>query len=354
MAKETFLEVDGREVRVSNPDKIYFPEPGYTKLDVVSYYAAVAPFMLPYLLNRPTALERWPDGVHEGVKMAQRGRRVGPGEAFYQKRVPTHAPDWIKSHEISFPSGRTADEITPTEQAVIVWCANLGTIVFHPWAVTAPDVEHPDELRLDLDPQPGTDFHDAIAAAEVLREILDELGMQGWPKTSGGRGLHVFVPIEPRWDFIDVRHAAIGIGREMARRAPELVTVEWWKENRGQRIFLDYNQNARDRTIASAFSVRPRPLAPVSTPLTWDEVPETEPGDWTIATVPARLAEVGDVHAGRWGQAFDLTPALELYDGEEMAYPPDYPKMPGEPKRVQPSRDTRLTRGNAGSSGESE
>jgi len=226
MAKETFLEVDGREVRVSNPDKIYFPEPGYTKLDVVSYYAAVAPFMLPYLLNRPTALERWPDGVHEGVKMAQRGRRVGPGEAFYQKRVPTHAPDWIKSHEISFPSGRTADEITPTEQAVIVWCANLGTIVFHPWAVTAPDVEHPDELRLDLDPQPGTDFHDAIAAAEVLREILDELGMQGWPKTSGGRGLHVFVPIEPRWDFIDVRHAAIGIGREMARRAPDLVTVE--------------------------------------------------------------------------------------------------------------------------------
>ncbi len=354
MASETFLDVDGRTVRVSNPDKVYFPEPGYTKLDVVSYYATVAPFMLPYLMDRPTALERWPDGVHEGVKMAQRGRRVGPAEAFYQKRVPTHAPDWIKSHEIAFPSGRTADEITPTEQAVMVWCANLGTIVFHPWAVTAPDVDHPDELRLDLDPQPGTDFHDAVAAAAVLREILDELGMQGWPKTSGGRGLHVFVPIEPRWDFIDVRHAAIGIGREMARRAPELVTVEWWKENRGERIFLDYNQNARDRTIASAFSVRPRPLAPVSTPLTWDEVAHTEPGDWTIATVPGRLADVGDVHADRWGQAFDLTPALELYDGEEMAYPPDYPKMPGEPKRVQPSRNTDLTRGNTGSGGESE
>ena len=206
------------------------------------------------------------------------------------------------------------------------------------WASTSRGREHPDELRLDLDPQPGTDFHDAVRAAAVLRDILDELGMTGWPKTSGGRGLHIFVPIEPRWDFIGVRHAAIAIGREMSRRAPELVTVEWWKENRGQRIFLDYNQNARDRTIASAFSVRPRPLAPVSTPLTWDEVPETEPGDWTIATVPERIAELGDVHADRWGQAFDLTPALELYDGDEMPYPPDYPKMPGEPKRVQPSR----------------
>lgn len=266
MADETHIEVGGRAVRVSHPDKIYFPEPGYTKLDVVSYYAAVSEFMLPYILNRPTALERWPDGVLPGVKMAQRGRRVGPGEAFYQKRIPSHAPDWVHSAQIAFPSGRTADEITPTEPAVIAWCANLGTIVFHPWAVTAPDVDHPDELRLDLDPQPGTDFDDAVAASAILREILDELGMQGWPKTSGGRGLHVFVPIEPRWDFIDVRHAAIGIGREMARQAPDLVTVEWWKENRGERIFLDYNQNARDRTIASAFSVRPRPNAPVSTP----------------------------------------------------------------------------------------
>ncbi|MEI2641424.1 MAG: non-homologous end-joining DNA ligase [Candidatus Nanopelagicales bacterium] len=353
MAKETFIEVGGREVRVSNPDKVYFPEPGYTKLQVVEYYGAVSELMLKYVVDRPTALERWPDGVQPDITMAQRGRRVNPGEAFYQKRVPTHAPDWIKSHQIAFPSGRTADEITPTEPAVIAWCANLGTIVFHPWAVTAPDVDHPDELRLDLDPQPGTDFHDAVRAAAVLRDILDELGMTGWPKTSGGRGLHIFVPIEPRWDFIDVRHAAIAIGREMSRRAPELVTVEWWKENRGQRIFLDYNQNARDRTIASAFSVRPRALAPVSTPLTWDEVPETDPGDWTIATVPDRIAEVGDVHADRWGQAFDLTPALELYDGDEMPYPPDYPKMPGEPKRVQPSRNTDLTRGNVGKAGES-
>ena len=338
MADETYIEVGGRDVRVSHPDKIYFPEPGYTKLDVVQYYAAVSELMLKYVWMRPTALERWPGGVLPDVKMAQRGRRVNPGEAFYQKRVPAHAPDWISSCQITFPSGRTADEITPTEPAVICWCANLGTITFHPWAVTAPDVEHPDELRLDLDPQPGTGFPQAVEAAFILRDILDELGMQGWPKTSGGRGLHVFVPIEPRWDFLDVRHAAIGIGREMARRAPELVTVEWWKENRGQRIFLDYNQNARDRTIASAFSLRPRPEAPASTPLTWEELPTTDPAMWTLATVPERVATLGDVQAARWGQAFDLTPALELYDGEEMAYPPDYPKMPGEPKRVQPSR----------------
>jgi DNA primase len=197
----------------------------------------------------------------------------------------------------------------------------------------------PDELRLDLDPQPGTDFHDAIAAAEVLREILDELGMQGWPKTSGGRGLHVFVPIEPRWDFIDVRHAAIAIGREMARRAPELVTVEWWKENRGQRIFLDYNQNARDRTIASAFSVRPAPPgAGVHAPDLGRGARLPIPGDWTIATVPAAGGGGRRRACRSLGSGLRPHPALELYDGEEMAYPPDYPKMPGEPKRVQPSR----------------
>lgn len=333
---ETHVAFGDREVRVSSPDKRYFPD--YTKLDVVAYYAAIAEVMLPYVRLRPTALERWPDGVHPGVRMAQRGRRVQPGEAFYQKRIPKHAPDWIDSVQITFPSGRTADEITPTEPAVIGWCANLGTLTFHPWAVTAEDVDHPDELRLDLDPQPGTDFRDAVEAAFLLRDVLGDLGMTGWPKTSGGRGVHVFVPIESRWDFVQVRHAAIGIGREMSRRAPDLVTVNWWKEQRGERIFLDYNQNARDRTIASAFSIRPRPMAPVSTPLLWDELPDTDPDDWTIATVPDRIASVGDVHSDRWDKAFDLGPALELYDGQEMPYPPDYPKMPGEPKRVQPSR----------------
>lgn len=339
MADQVFIEVGGRQVKVTHPDKVYFPEPGYTKLDVVQYYAAVSELMLKYLYMRPTTLERWPGGVLPDGKVAQRGGRVNPGEAFYQKRVPAHAPDWITSCEITFPSGRTADELTPNEQAVICWGANLGTIVFHPWAVTAPDVDHPDELRLDLDPQPGTDFEQAVEAAFLLKDILDGLGMQGWPKTSGGRGVHVFVPIEPKWDFTQVRHAAIGIGREMARRAPDLVTVKWWKEDRGSRIFLDYNQNARDRTIASAFSLRPRPNAPVSTPVTWEELPTTDPADWTLATVPERLAVVGDVQADRWGQAFDLSPALALYDGNEMPYPPDYPKMPGEPKRVQPSRD---------------
>lgn len=353
MAGERYLTVGGREVRISSPDKVYFPEIGLTKSDVVDYYAAVAPFMLEHVRDRPTALERWPDGVLPGVSMAQRGRRVAPGETFYQKRVPSHAPDWIHTARITFPSGRNADEITPTEQAVIVWCANLGTITFHPWAVTAPDTEHPDELRLDLDPQPGTDFGQTIEAAFLMRDILDELGWVGFPKTSGGRGIHVYVPIEPRWDFIDVRHAAIAIGREMARRAPDLVTVNWWKEERGQRIFLDYNQNARDRTIASAFSIRPRPNAPVSTPLTWDELPQTLPEHWTVRTVPDRVREVGDPHAGMMKNAFDLTEVLRWYDevDTEMPYPPDYPKMPGEPKRVQPSRNTDLTRGHAGKGG---
>lgn len=337
---ERFLTVGEREVRISNPDKVYFPEVGLSKWDVAQYYAVVSEVMLKHVEMRPMAMERWPDGVLPEVSMAQRGRRVAPGEAFYQKRVPQHAPDWIKTAQITFPSGRTADEITATEAAVLVWCANLGTITFHPWAVTAPDTEHPDELRLDLDPQPGTVFADAVAAAELMRVVLTELGWQGYPKTSGGRGIHVYVPIEPRWDFIDVRHAAIAIGQEMARREPDLVTVEWWKENRGQRIFLDYNQNARDRTIASAFSIRPRANAPVSTPLTWEELPDTEPSDWTVRTVPERLAEVGDLHEPMRSQAFDLSPALELFDGQEMPYPPDYPKMPGEPKRVQPSRDT--------------
>ena len=271
-----------------------------------------------------------------GVKMAQRGRRVGPGEAFYQKRIPSHAPDWVHSAQIAFPSGRTADEITPTEPAVIAWCANLGTIVFHPWAVTAPDVDHPDELRLDLDPQPGTDFDDAVAASAVCARSLTNSECKAGQRRPAAAG-HVFVPIEPRWDFIDVRHAAIGIGREMARRAPDLVTVEWWKENRGERIFLDYNQNARDRTIASAFSVRPRPNAPVSTLACGRRWATPNP-----ATGPSHGAgprgERGRRACRSVGQEFDLQPALDLYDGDEMPYPPDYPKMPGEPKRVQPSR----------------
>ncbi|HEU4492402.1 MAG TPA: non-homologous end-joining DNA ligase [Jiangellales bacterium] len=337
------LEVDGRPVRVSNPDRPYFADVGITKLDLVEYYVSVGEGILRALRDRPTTMERWPTGVHEGVKQAT---RADPhGDAFFQKRVPKGAPDWVPTARIAFPSGRTADEIAPDHVAVVAWAANLGTITFHPWPVRSGDVDHPDELRLDLDPQPGTDFRDAVEAAHLMREMLDELGWTGWPKTSGGRGVHVYVRIEPRWSFTDVRHAAIAFGREMERRRPDLVTTKWWKEERGEKVFLDYNQNARDRTIASAYSVRPKPHAPVSTPLRWEELADVAPEDFTVRSVPARFAEVGDLHAGIDDVVHDLGVLLEWYERDErdqglgdMPYPPDYPKMPGEPKRVQPSR----------------
>jgi DNA ligase D len=336
------LEVGARSVRVSNPEKVYFTEVGITKLELVEYYLAVAPGILRALAQRPTTLERWPGGVFEGAK---RATRADPrGDAFYQKRVPPGAPDWVETAEITFPSGRTADEICPTEPAVIAWCANLGTITFHPWPVRRSDVEQPDELRIDLDPQPGTDFHDAVAVAGCAREVLDELGWVGFPKTSGGRGIHIYVRIEPRWSFTELRHAAIAFGRELERRLPGRVTTKWWKEERGATVFVDYNQNARDRTIASAYSVRPNPRATVSTPVEWDELPEVTPDQFTVRTVPARFAQRGDLHAAIDDVAHDLSPLLEWYarDADEglsdMPYPPEYPKMAGEPKRVQPSR----------------
>ena len=227
--------------------------------------------------------------------------------------------------------------------AVVGWAAQMGTITFHPWPVRDDDVDHPDELRLDLDPQPGTDFADAVRVAAEARTLLEELGYTGFPKTSGGRGVHIYVRIEPRWTFTDVRHAAIAFGRELERRLPGEVTTKWWKEERGERIFVDYNQNARDRTIASAYSVRPKPGAPVSAPVAWDELPEVAPEDFTVATMPARFADVGDRHAAIDDTAHSLQPLLDMYERDEagdMPYPPDYPKMPGEPKRVQPSRDT--------------
>jgi len=253
-------------------------------------------------------------------------------------------PDWIETAQIAFPSGRTADELCPTELAAVAWAVNLGTITFHPWPVRRADVDHPDELRIDLDPQPGTDFADAVEVAAVAREYLDELGWRAFPKTSGNRGVHLYVRIEPRWDFTQVRHAAIAFGRELERRMPGRVTTNWWKEERGETIFVDYNQNARDRTIASAYSVRPRAHAPVSAPVTWDELPDVDPRDLTVRTMPARFAELGDLHAEIDDVAHDLTPLLELYAEQEaagqgdMPYPPEYPKMPGEPARVQPSR----------------
>lgn len=338
--------VDGHEVRVSNPAKPYFPlAPGgpISKLEVVQYYEAVGPAMLVALANRPTTLERWPGGVVPGARLST--REGFHGEAFYQKRVPSGAPPWVRTARIAFPSGRTADEVCPDTAATIAWAAQLGTITFHPWPVRGDDVEHPDELRIDLDPQPGTGFADAVAVALVLREVLDDLGWVGYPKTSGGRGVHIYVRIEPRWTFTDVRHAAIALGWELERRMPGRVTTKWWKEERGERVFVDYNQNARDRTIRSAWSLRAVPEATVSMPLTWDELPDVAPLDLTLRTVPARLAQRGDPHADIDAVEHDLTPVLEWYERDlrdegrsDLPYPPEYPKMPGEPKRVQPSR----------------
>lgn len=328
------LTVGDQQVRLSNPGKVYFPERGITKLDVAQYYMAVGDGIERALHERPTTLERYPDGVG--------------GESFFQKRAPKNLPGWIPTARIGFPSGRHADEICPTSTAAVVWAANLGCLTFHPWPVRRADTDRPDELRIDLDPQPGTDYGDAVRAAVQLRPLLEELGLHGWPKTSGGRGLHVFVPILPEWNFAQVRRAAIAVGRELERRDPSRVTTAWWKEERGSRIFVDYNQTARDRTIASAYSVRPNPRASVSAPLRWEELPTALPEDFDVVTMPARYAEVGDVHAGMDEHPCRLDAALELAARDErehglgdLPYPPEHPKVKGEPKRVQPSRARR-------------
>lgn len=344
-SSEAFVQAGGREVRVSSPERVIFAAtertPVVTKLDVAEYYVSVGDGIMRALRERPTTLERWPKGVHEDIVVSTRER--GGGDAFFQKRVPKGPPDYLETARIAFPSGRFADEICPTELAVVAWCAHMGTITFHPWPVRRADVDHPDELRIDLDPQPGTDFADAVRVAHTAKKLLDNLGYTGFPKTSGGRGIHIYVRIEPKWSFTDVRHAAIAFGRELERRLPGEVTTKWWKEERGERIFVDYNQNARDRTIASAYSIRPKPGAPVSAPFAWDELDDVSPEQFTVATMPARFAEVGDLHATIDDIHHSLQPLLDLYEQDEagdMPYPPDYPKMPGEPKRVQPSRDT--------------
>ncbi|WP_055585351.1 non-homologous end-joining DNA ligase [Streptacidiphilus griseoplanus] len=334
MAEALQLTVGERTVRLSNPDKVYFPERGWTKRDVAQYYLAVADGILRALRDRPTTLERYPDGV--------------TGESFFQKRAPANLPDWIPTGRIRFPSGRHADEICPTEPAAVIWAANLGCLTFHPWPVRRSDLEHPDELRIDLDPQPGTDYTDAVRAAQELRGLLDELQLRGWPKTSGGRGLHVFVPIAPEWTFVQVRRSAIAIARELERRMPDQVTSAWWKEERGSKIFVDYNQTARDRTIACAYSLRPTPHGSVSAPLRWDELEDARPQDFDLMTMQQRFAEMGDVHADMERHSSRLDLALEHAARDEsehglgdLPYPPDHPKMEGEPLRVQPSRAKR-------------
>ena len=326
------IEVAGHAVRLSSPDKICFPSKGYTKRDVFEYYLAVGDGITRALRHRPTTLQRFPDGIE--------------GEMFFQKRIPTRGvPPWIETATIQFPSGRSADELCPADLAHVAWAAQMGTIVFHPWPVRAAAPDQPDELRIDLDPQPGTDFDDAVQTAAVVREVLAELGIAGWPKTSGGRGVHVYVRIAPTHSFVDVRRAAIALAREAERRRPELITTSWWKEERGTKVFVDYNQMARDRTIACAYSLRANARATVSTPVTWDELPEVEPDDFDLRTVPKRFAAIGDPHAGIDDRAYDITPLLEWAERDakagsgDLPYPPEYPKMPGEPKRVQPSKD---------------
>jgi bifunctional non-homologous end joining protein LigD len=323
------LALDGHEVTISNPNKLFFADAGITKLDMVNYYLAVADGALLGVRDRPMALKRFVDGA--------------AGEPFFQKRAPKSVPPFIRTVELSFPSGRTADEVVVDSAAALAWVVNLGCIDLNPHPVRSGDLDHPDELRVDLDPGPGVPWADVRRVALVVREVLTELGYTAWPKTSGSRGIHVYVRIESRWGFSDVRRAALALAREVERRAPDLATSKWWKEER-HGVFLDYNQNAKDRTVASVYSVRPRPAATVSAPLTWDEVPDAELDDFTLRSVPERYARLGDVGAGIDARAHSLEPLLELvarHEGEGLGdapWPPSYAKQPGEPPRVQPSR----------------
>jgi bifunctional non-homologous end joining protein LigD len=328
-ARGEIVEVCGKQVTVSNPDKVYFAVPGYTKRDLVAYYVAVAEGALRGAGGRPMALKRYVNGAD--------------GDFFFQKRAPESRPPWLRTVEISFPSGRTADEIVIDDAAGLVWLANLGCLDLNPHPVRADDLDHPDELRVDLDPVPGVPWADIQAVALVVREVLADYGLVGWPKTSGSRGIHVNVRMERRWTFDQVRAAALALAREVERRAPSIATSKWWKEER-HGVFIDYNQNAKDRTVASAYSVRPVPNAQVSAPVTWDELPQCELADFTIATVPARFAKIGDPAAGIDKAEGSLDRLLELAERQTKAgmpdapWPPNYAKAPNEPPRVAPSR----------------
>jgi bifunctional non-homologous end joining protein LigD len=327
--EKVVLDVAGREVAVSNPGKVYFPEAAVTKLEVVQYYLAVADGALRGAGGRPNVLVRYADGIH--------------GEFFYQKRAPEARPPWIEVVALSFPSGREAEEVVPRDAAALAWMANLGCLELHPHPVRADDLDQPDELRVDLDPVPGVEWAQLVAVAQVVRDTLPDFGLVGWPKTSGSRGIHVNVRLQRRWSFPEVRRAALAFAREVERRAPALATSKWWKEER-HGVFLDYNQNAKDRTVASAYSVRPKPDARVSAPVTWDELGECRPEDFTLRTMPARFAAIGDRHAAIDEHPGSLEPLLELSARQEKEglgdapWPPHYAKQPGEPPRVQPSK----------------
>src|SRR4051812_37611929 len=323
------LTVDGRDIAISNPNKVLFPQAGYTKLDLARYYLAVADGALRGAGGRPNVLVRYPNGVG--------------GEFFFQKRAPESRLPWIEVVTLRFPSGRTAEEVVPRDAAALIWMANLACLELHPHPVRADDLDHPDELRVDLDPVPGIEWPQIREVAKIVHATLDDLGLIGWPKTSGSRGIHVYVRIEPRWTFDEVRRAALAFAREVERRAPGLATSKWWKEER-HGVFLDYNQNAKDRTIASAYSVRPTVDARVSAPLTWAEIDDCNPADFTLATMPTRFAQVGDRHSAIDEHPCSLDSLLELSARQEREgqgdapWPPHYKKQAGEPARVQPSK----------------
>ena len=328
-AERELITVAGREVAVSNPSKVLFPQAGYTKLDLVRYYLAVADGALRGSGDRPNVLVRYPNGVG--------------GEFFYQKRAPDSRPDWVEVVSLRFPSGRTAEEVVPRDAATLAWMANLACLELHPHPVRADDLDHPDELRVDLDPVPGIGWDQIRQVAQVVRATLDDFGLVGWPKTSGSRGMHICIRIERRWVFDQVRRAALALAREVERRAPTLATSKWWKEER-LGVFVDYNQNAKDRTVAAAYSVRPTPEARVSAPLAWDEIDACNPHDFTLATMPARFAKIGDRHEGINERACSIESLLELSARHEKEgkgdapWPPHYRKQEGEPPRVQPSK----------------
>jgi bifunctional non-homologous end joining protein LigD len=328
MAEQEHLEVAGRELVITHPGKLLFPQAGVTKLDLVRYYIAVAEGALRGAGGRPNVLVRYPNGIG--------------GEFFFQKRAPDKRPDWIEAVQIHFPSGNVADEVVPRDAAALAWMANLGCIELHPHPVRSDDLDHPDELRVDLDPVPGVEWPQIREVAGVVDAVLDEFGLVGWPKTSGSRGIHVLVRIEPRWNFDEVRRAALALAREVERRAPDLATSKWWKEER-RGVFIDYNQNAKDRTVASAYSVRPKPDARVSAPLTWKELQSCDPADFTLTTMPKRFARIGDPHEGIDAAPCSLERLLGLSarherDGEgDAPWPPHYRKQAGEPRRAPPS-----------------
>jgi bifunctional non-homologous end joining protein LigD len=344
MAAAVVREVEGpdgvRRVRLTSADRVLWPEPGVTKGELAEYVVSVGDGLLRALRDRPVTLQRFPDGVD--------------GEAFYSKNPPRGVPEWVRTTMCTYPSGRRHAQLVVDEVATAVWAVQMNTVTFHPWPMRTSDNDNPDELRVDLDPQPGRGFADAARAALALRDLLAEAGLTAWAKTSGSRGVHVFSRILPDHEVLVVRHAVIAAARELERRMPDLVTTAWWKEERGEKVFVDFNQMARDRTIASAYSPRPLPHAPVSCPVDWEELPDVDPRALTVRTVPARLAERGDAWAGMDDAVGDVAVLLAWWERDvdaglgEMPFPPDYPKMPGEPMRVQPSRARRPAGDDAG------